>query len=49
MSIDFTDTRSEDRGRLPRLAHGFDCPDEYSNDELLRLGIGYGIPGALSV
>ncbi|HET7455378.1 MAG TPA: hypothetical protein VFJ76_07655 [Solirubrobacterales bacterium] len=36
---------------LKRIAEGFGLTfdgDEYSNDELLRLGIGIGIPGALS-
>jgi hypothetical protein len=33
---------------LERLADGEASPDEFSNDELLRLGIGYGVPGPLS-
>lgn len=31
---------------LEQIRDGFS--DEYSNDELLSLGIGYGIPGPLS-
>jgi len=43
---------AEDEARdLERITEGFGLTfdgDEYSNDELLRLGIGYGIPGPLS-
>lgn len=37
---------TQDTADLQRIADGFG--DEYNNDELLRLGIGYGIPGPLS-
>lgn len=35
-------------GELERLADGEASAGEFSNDELLRLGIGYGVPGPLS-